>query len=562
MPETLLTCPDCGQPNFTPRGLTGHRKSKHCAQTKAEKATTSFAGLAQSLDGFIAAAPSAKAKPSAARPVPKKEKGKTPARLPKETRAAIITRIKEDWAKRSADARARRANARQKGEDEEQTMDEAHDLDNAEDPTPDAEPTHLAYLSVHSRGGAPTVKPYDSGEWLEALQSTSILWVCVIIGAASYEAAVWDAKEAIRRGEGTITQCGVQEGFEFEPAEGDSNPQSAIRDPQSLPISPRPSDGSDPAPAVTMGQVSPEVKQEGAESSVSPVISCSKTSGTRVLTLDALEALPPVVVGPPNPDAEMSADVTAQYHRATGGMVEVLKFGAMLMQLEEGLDSARLADGNSALGIASEPIDSKCGINSRGAGRYEKGTGLKAWLETHCPAVKISTAWRFLTITKGVAADHYPKLVGPKVAKKYTLPKLVNTAPAELPEPAREKQEALFDFVRGTSQRSWLDGLKGQAAKGGKTYEREDGKGAIIPPTVEQVLADLRQRCIDAAETLRAIHADKAWRALDLDAELDGLINHTAEVARAAEEWRQKPRAKREETIRKEVEKLIKDAAK
>jgi hypothetical protein len=249
--------------------------------------------------------------------------------------------------------------------------------------------------------------------------------------------------------------------------------------------------------------------------------------GTRVLTLDALETLPPMVPAVPNPDAEMSADVTAQYHRATGGMVEVLKFGAMLMQLREGIDSTRGID--RVEGVAGA--------------KYEKGTGLKAWLEAHCPEVKISTAWRFLTITEGMARDVYPKLVGPKVAKTYSLPQLVNTAPTELPEPAREKQEALFDFVRGTSQRSWLDGLKGQSAKGGDTTQKpeEEDKRTDAEKDAEMLAAAKA----DAVEPFRLLSLLKdEWKLLN-DAEIEGAIDIAKAWIGKAEAWIKLPKNKR-----------------
>ena len=34
--ETLYTCPDCGQPNFTKRGLGAHRGRKACTERQAE----------------------------------------------------------------------------------------------------------------------------------------------------------------------------------------------------------------------------------------------------------------------------------------------------------------------------------------------------------------------------------------------------------------------------------------------------------------------------------------------------------------------------------------------
>lgn len=36
-PEQLVTCPDCGTPNFSPRGLKAHRGNKHCLRTQQDK---------------------------------------------------------------------------------------------------------------------------------------------------------------------------------------------------------------------------------------------------------------------------------------------------------------------------------------------------------------------------------------------------------------------------------------------------------------------------------------------------------------------------------------------
>ena len=139
-------------------------------------------------------------------------------------------------------------------------------------------------------------------------------------------------------------------------------------------------------------------------------------------------------------DALLGAQLTEQYHRATGGMVEVLKFGAMLMRLEE---------------LLSPRVDSK----HSGSGRFAKGTGLKAWLAEHAPDVSVSTAKRLKAVAENVALE-YKDIVGAKVAKQITLADLACTPSEELSEPMRAKQMELFDFVRGTSQRSWLPAFR------------------------------------------------------------------------------------------------------
>jgi hypothetical protein len=39
--ETLVTCPDCGQAGFSPRGLAAHRGSKHCTRRSEQRGTSS-----------------------------------------------------------------------------------------------------------------------------------------------------------------------------------------------------------------------------------------------------------------------------------------------------------------------------------------------------------------------------------------------------------------------------------------------------------------------------------------------------------------------------------------
>ncbi len=252
-------------------------------------------------------------------------------------------------------------------------------------------------------------------------------------------------------------------------------------------------------------------------------------AGAKPLTLATLEILPPAHSGPVNVDAEMGAQLTEQFHRATGGMVEVLKFGAMMIQMEASFDSARGAKSHE------------------GSGRFAKGTGFKGWLKEHAPEVKEGTAYRLRAVTESIATQ-YEQIVGPKVAKQFALSALVTTPADQLPKPAADKQLQLFDYVRGTSQRSWLDQFKPATARGGNTYERGGGKGKPKKLTAEQAAKISRDLCLNGSQTLAAIHKDAAYTVLT-DAELDGLIDHCDEVHKAALAWRKLTKAQRTEAL-------------
>lgn len=153
-------------------------------------------------------------------------------------------------------------------------------------------------------------------------------------------------------------------------------------------------------------------------------------------------------------DAVVGQQLTAQYKRAVSGMREVLIFGAMLMQVESCVQR---------------------GQNSASRGPTAKGTGLKGWLERFAPEISRPTAYRFLGITKAIAGD-YQAIVGSQIAGRYDLPTLALADPATLPERVRAKQLELFDYVAGTSQRSWLDQFKGDPyANNGGHRDRPNG---------------------------------------------------------------------------------------
>jgi hypothetical protein len=178
-----------------------------------------------------------------------------------------------------------------------------------------------------------------------------------------------------------------------------------------------------------------------------------------------------------NDDAVKGAQLTTQYHRATGGMKEVVIFGAMMMQLRE--EHPEMAQ--------------------RGGDRKSKSTvdndrlSLGKWLEKYAPEVKRATAIRFLHVTESIATS-YKEIVGAKVAKLMPLPQLVTTPAADLPQGCEAKQLALFDFVNGTSQKSWLDMFSPESPqKRGHKTKQEQGNDTLKPKTAAELKADAEE---------------------------------------------------------------------
>jgi len=195
----------------------------------------------------------------------------------------------------------------------------------------------------------------------------------------------------------------------------------------------------------------------------------------------------------PSPEAQIGAQLTAQYQKAIGGMREVLVFGAMLMQIRTGLAQHGELEGRRA------------------------GIGLKAWLQDNAPEINLSTAYRFLGIAEAVGND-YAQIVGTKVSKAYSLEQLV-TAPADsLPEQVRAKQLDLFSYVSGTSHRSWMDKLKAKDLEtrgGARTASapsgdgRQKAKAQTAHDTLQDLVAKLRNFAASPVKNL----VDHAFRA-------------------------------------------------
>jgi hypothetical protein len=143
------------------------------------------------------------------------------------------------------------------------------------------------------------------------------------------------------------------------------------------------------------------------------------------------------------------AVITEQYRRAISGTLEVLRFGAMLMDVELNLTREIKID--------------------RGRGRPTDGT-LKEWLEANCPEINYKTAMRFKALAEEMKRfcqipDRLPvslALPGPDGATHTDdLPANVNK------KKAARIQQQVWNMVQGASARQLMFQFRTDAAPRG-----------------------------------------------------------------------------------------------
>lgn len=142
----------------------------------------------------------------------------------------------------------------------------------------------------------------------------------------------------------------------------------------------------------------------------------------------------------------MAAQLTEQYKRVTGWPGEVVKFGAMMLNLQEKIV-------NSARGINSRPM--------RGPG--SSSGSLKQWIKERCPEISISTAWRCMAIAEGIR-DKF------QIGRRVDLLALLTAEHKDLEPKLLKKRADIRGFLEGKSQRQLLRSFgsdKESAAPGG-----------------------------------------------------------------------------------------------
>lgn len=224
----------------------------------------------------------------------------------------------------------------------------------------------------------------------------------------------------------------------------------------------------------------------------------------------------PTTTEPEDLDAAMGLQLSMQFDKCVNNRRDDILLGAMGLKLRD-----RIATG-SARGATKASHDPT-----------KKGTGIKGWLATYAPKVSESILYRCIEIAEGVQEIC-------KLGKKVDLEELLAGSVEDLPDTLRKKREEIEKLIEGKSQRQLLlefgDG-EGKS-RGGKTYDRENGKGARKPLTAAEQAALHREAVLTAAKSLRYIHDHHAYAFCEDDAELDGLIDHLSTVLEKARAWR------------------------
>lgn len=238
-----------------------------------------------------------------------------------------------------------------------------------------------------------------------------------------------------------------------------------------------------------------------------------------------------------NESREMGAQLTEQFDKATGGMREVLIFGAMMMHLRASIVSAR---GQVATG-----------------GTDSKDSGIKAWLGKYAPNVNRATAYRLEAVTASIADkwDGLPETL----ARKIEFPDLVTLPEPRLAKIDRrlpKKRKELFEYVKGTSQRSWLDQFV-NTRRGGNQYDRSGDKGKRHPFSLPLFRRAYRDRAMAAGEACRDTLAGETFYAL-APRELAVVFGVVEKLRAALLDFSRKTEAEREIIFQEAAVKFVK----
>jgi len=226
--------------------------------------------------------------------------------------------------------------------------------------------------------------------------------------------------------------------------------------------------------------------------------------------MKTLAAHQPVIV---SEDAILASQLTEAFLLANNAMAHIVRFGAMMWMLEHKL-SAR-------------------GQFTKG-GRGKKG-GVSEWLRINAPEINKQKAFRFLYVAMAVAGKF-------ELAGKVSFAELATRPADELPPALAKKQLELWDFVNGTSQRSWLDqfspGLRGGATEGGRSKKTPEEQLA------EEIEA-ARQLTREAISGFAIFAEDGRYKYLN-DAELDNLVLAAEEALGLLKTWQATPKRDRD----------------
>lgn len=190
----------------------------------------------------------------------------------------------------------------------------------------------------------------------------------------------------------------------------------------------------------------------------------SNKSITKIVTVEVLppaERLPVVLVDH-TPEAVMG-----QYKRAIGGTLEIIRFGAMLIEIDNCLVRASGKNKNQWT-----PVEDT----------------LKGWMDENCPTINYKTAIRYKTLAMGLQTEFK---IPAKLPLTLALPSSDGSVNVHVPDSinisdkrVKEIQEAVWEMIEGKSARQLMFdfGLAEPKRKGGAR------EGAGRPPAINDAV--------------------------------------------------------------------------
>lgn len=175
-------------------------------------------------------------------------------------------------------------------------------------------------------------------------------------------------------------------------------------------------------------------------------------------------------------EAEAAEAVRRGWRRAQAGLVEVLRFGAMLIEVKKWIENGAIENGatdgaDGADGATRSLAEER--VQNPGHG-WNKGTGLKAWLEAHCPEVNYKTAYGYLVAAEGLR-------VAARIAADVPLLAMMGEDP--VPEArAEQARQRVFKAIAGGSLALMREaGRVADPGRRGGAREGATGRRALTP---------------------------------------------------------------------------------
>lgn len=187
-------------------------------------------------------------------------------------------------------------------------------------------------------------------------------------------------------------------------------------------------------------------------------------------------------------DASVAVRVVEGWWRAQAGLLEVLRFGALLLEVKRWLeDRERREEGMDMFKALATPPEQEgeqvdAGTRSSAKERvpnpghgWNKGTGLKGWIEEWCPQIHYKTAYGYMTAAEGLRA-------AAKIAADVPLLGLMGeeTISDKQAEKARQR---VFSAINGGSLALLREAGRAASATERRGGAREGAKGrrALTP---------------------------------------------------------------------------------